>query len=122
MLQRRIFRDRRPRPGLGQKDNSEELKKYGDRLAEAEAEEIEREIEISVILKARANYLTRTNGKVRISLLVWAISNGSNSLEKTPDLGSRIDIVLTNARISFFFNDNSLVTYFKYGQSWIVQS
>jgi len=32
------------------------------------------------------------------------------ALEKTPGLGSRIDIVLTIVRIGFFFNDNTLVT------------
>jgi 26S proteasome regulatory subunit N7 len=32
------------------------------------------------------------------------------ALEKTPGLGSRIDIVLTIVRIGFFFNDNDLVT------------
>jgi len=32
------------------------------------------------------------------------------ALEKTPGLGSRIDIVLTLVRIGLFFNDTTLVT------------
>lgn len=31
------------------------------------------------------------------------------ALEKTPGLGSRIDIVLTLVRIGFFFNDQKLI-------------
>ena len=61
-----------------EKNNTEELKKLDDRLAEAE--KIEGESEISDALKARANYLTRIGDKVPISLLVWVISNGSNPL------------------------------------------
>lgn len=51
-----------------EKDNSEELKKLDDRLAEAE--KIEGESEISDALKARANHFTRIGDKVLISLLV----------------------------------------------------
>ena len=32
------------------------------------------------------------------------------ALEKTPGLGSRIDIVLTLVRIGFFFGDHKLIT------------
>jgi hypothetical protein len=32
------------------------------------------------------------------------------ALEKTPGLGSRIDIVLTLVRIGFFFGDHELIT------------
>lgn len=32
------------------------------------------------------------------------------ALEKTPGLGSRIDIVLTLTRIGFFFGDHELIT------------
>jgi 26S proteasome regulatory subunit N7 len=32
------------------------------------------------------------------------------ALEKTPGLGSRIDISLTLIRIGFFFGDNALIT------------
>jgi len=85
-----------------EKDNAEELKKLDDRLAEAE--KIEGESEISDALKARANYLTRIGDKDR------ALEAQNLALEKTPGLGSRIDIVLTIVRIGFFFNDNNLVT------------
>jgi 26S proteasome regulatory subunit N7 len=85
-----------------EKDNAEELKKLDDRLAEAE--KIEGESEISDALKARANYLTRIGDKDR------ALEAQNLALEKTPGLGSRIDIVLTIVRIGFFFNDTSLIT------------
>lgn len=32
------------------------------------------------------------------------------ALEKTPGLGSRIDIVLTLVRIGFFFGDHDMIT------------
>lgn len=51
-----------------EKDNTEELKKLDDRLAEAEKNE--GESEISDALKARANHFTRIGDKVPISLLV----------------------------------------------------
>jgi len=85
-----------------EKDNTEELKKLDDRLAEAE--KIEGESEISDALKARANHFTRIGDKDR------ALEAQNLALEKTPGLGSRIDIVLTIVRIGFFFNDNDLVT------------
>ncbi|KAF9034622.1 26S proteasome subunit RPN7-domain-containing protein [Panaeolus papilionaceus] len=82
--------------------NAEELKKLDERLEEAQ--KIEGESEISDALKARANYLTRIGDKDK------AIAAQNLALEKTPGLGSRIDIVLTLARIGFFFGDNDLVT------------
>ncbi|KAF8056690.1 26S proteasome subunit RPN7-domain-containing protein [Lyophyllum atratum] len=85
-----------------EKANVEELQKLDERLAEAE--KTEGESEISDALKARANYLTRIGDKER------AVEAQMLALEKTPGLGSRIDIVLTLVRIGFFFGDNELVT------------
>ncbi|KAG2337231.1 PCI-domain-containing protein [Suillus weaverae] len=85
-----------------EKDNEEELKKLDERLAEAEKQE--GESEISDALKARANHLTRIGDKE------GAVAAQKLALEKTPGLGSRIDIVLTLIRLGFFFRDNSLIT------------
>ncbi|KAF4576433.1 hypothetical protein EYR40_000671 [Pleurotus pulmonarius] len=85
-----------------EKSNAEELQKLDDRLAEAEKQE--GESEISDALRARANYLTRIGDKDR------AVAAQKLALEKTPGLGSRIDIVLTLTRIGFFFGDHELIT------------
>ncbi|KAF8644775.1 hypothetical protein AX16_008281 [Volvariella volvacea WC 439] len=85
-----------------EKDNAEELQKLDNRLTEAQA--TEGESEISDALKARANFLTRIGDKDR------AIEAQNLALEKTPGLGSRIDIVLTLVRIGFFFGDHQLIT------------
>ncbi|KAF7974274.1 hypothetical protein HWV62_13070 [Athelia sp. TMB] len=69
-----------------------------------EAEKTEGESEISEALRAKADYLTRIGDKEK------AVEAQTLALEKTPGLGSRIDIVLTLARIGFFFGDNKLVT------------
>ncbi|KDR68659.1 hypothetical protein GALMADRAFT_256432 [Galerina marginata CBS 339.88] len=84
------------------KANEEELKKLDERLAEAQ--KIEGESEISDALKARANYLTRIGDKEK------SLEAQKLALEKTPGLGSRIDIVLTIVRIGFFFSDTDTVT------------
>ncbi|EKM82309.1 hypothetical protein AGABI1DRAFT_82126 [Agaricus bisporus var. burnettii JB137-S8] len=84
-----------------EKENEDELKTLDERLAEAE--KTEGESEISDALKARANYLTRIGDKDR------AVEAQKLALEKTPGLGSRIDIVLTLARIGFFFGDHDLI-------------
>ncbi|KAM6500054.1 PCI domain containing protein [Amanita muscaria] len=84
------------------KANQEELKRLDERLEEAE--KIEGESEISDALRAKANYLTRIGDKDR------AIAAQKLALEKTPMLGSRIDIVLTLVRIGFFFGDNEVIT------------
>ena len=39
-----------------------------------------------------------------------AVTAQKLTLEKTPGLGSRIDIVLTIVRIGFFFGDHELIT------------
>ncbi|EGN95771.1 hypothetical protein SERLA73DRAFT_186989 [Serpula lacrymans var. lacrymans S7.3] len=84
-----------------EKANAEELQKLDDRLEEAK--KTEGESEISDALKARANHLTRIGDKDR------SIEAQKLALEKTPGLGSRIDIVLTLVRIGFFFGDNNLI-------------
>ncbi|KAG8219201.1 26S proteasome subunit RPN7-domain-containing protein [Butyriboletus roseoflavus] len=85
-----------------EKANEEELKKLDERLAEAE--KTEGESEISDALKARADHLTRIGVRER------AIAAQKLALEKTPGLGSRIDIALTLIRIGLFFGDNVLIT------------
>ncbi|KAJ3500340.1 hypothetical protein NLJ89_g9843 [Agrocybe chaxingu] len=85
-----------------EKANEEELKRLDERLAGAQ--KTEGESEISDALKARANYLTRIGDKER------SLEAQKLALEKTPGLGSRIDIVLTIVRIGFFFGDTSIVT------------
>ncbi|PFH46071.1 hypothetical protein AMATHDRAFT_183916 [Amanita thiersii Skay4041] len=84
-----------------EKANEDELKQLDNRLEEAE--KTEGESEISDALKARANYLTRIGEKDR------AIAAQKLALEKTPGLGSRIDIVLTLVRIGFFFGDHEVI-------------
>ncbi|KAG5640996.1 hypothetical protein DXG03_006438 [Asterophora parasitica] len=83
--------------------NKEELQKLDERLADAE--KTEGESEISDALKARANFFTRIGEKD------LAITSQKLALEKTPGLGSRIDIVLTLSRIGFFFADTDLVVW-----------
>lgn len=85
-----------------EKENTEELQKIEDRLAEAE--KTEGESEIADALRAKATYLTRIGDKDR------AVEAQKLALEKTPGLGSRIDIVLTLVRIGFFFGDHALIT------------
>ncbi|KAL0946354.1 hypothetical protein HGRIS_012587 [Hohenbuehelia grisea] len=82
--------------------NAEELKKLDEKLVEAEKQE--GESEISDALRARANYLTKIGDKDA------SVAAQKLALEKTPGLGSRIDIVLTLARIGFFFGDQALIT------------
>lgn len=82
--------------------NAKELARLDERLQEAE--KTEGESEISEALRARADHLTRIGDKEK------AVEAQTLALAKTPGLGSRIDIVLTLARIGFFFGDNKLVT------------
>ncbi|KIO04242.1 hypothetical protein M404DRAFT_40047, partial [Pisolithus tinctorius Marx 270] len=85
-----------------EKANEEQLKKLDERLAEAQ--KTEGESEISDALKARVNHLTRIGDKDA------AVAAQRLALEKTPGLGSRIDITLALIRIGFFFGDNTLST------------
>jgi 26S proteasome regulatory subunit N7 len=101
--------------------NKEALDKLDQRLAEAE--KTEGESEISDALRAKANYFTRIGDKVKCltllnrlisQYLTDAIQDGAVeaqklALQKTPGLGTRIDIVLTIVRIGFFFGDNDLI-------------
>lgn len=102
-----------------EKSNADELKRLDERLADAE--KTEGESEISDALKARANYLTRIGDKVGDSLFLLppvfitvpqerSLEAQKLALEKTPGLGSRIDIVLTLVRIGLFFGDTEIVT------------
>ncbi|KAL5529785.1 hypothetical protein ACEPAG_5772 [Sanghuangporus baumii] len=82
--------------------NSEELKKLDERLEEAR--KTEGESEIADALRARANYLTRIGDKEK------SVAAQELAFEKTPGVGSKIDIVLTLVRIGFFFGDHVLIS------------
>jgi 26S proteasome regulatory subunit N7 len=102
--------------------NKEELQKIEDRLTEAE--KTEGESEIADALRAKATYLTRIGNKVRLFEYYYskscnffflrlkdrAVEAQKLALEKTPGIGSRIDIVLTLVRLGFFFGDHELIT------------
>ncbi|OCH93449.1 PCI-domain-containing protein [Obba rivulosa] len=83
-------------------ENAAELAKFDGRLTEAE--KTEGESDIADALQARANYLTRIGDKER------ATEAQKLALEKTPGLGSKIDIVLTLVRIGFFYSDHDMIT------------
>ncbi|KAH9900791.1 PCI-domain-containing protein [Cubamyces lactineus] len=85
-----------------EQQNKDELDKIDERLEEAK--KTEGETDIADALRARANYLTRIGDKEK------AVEAQKLALEKTPGLGSRIDIVLTLIRIGFFFNDHEMIT------------
>ncbi|KAK7051099.1 proteasome regulatory particle subunit [Paramarasmius palmivorus] len=86
-----------------QEANDATLKTLDEAVQSAEA--TEGESEISDALKARANFLTRIGEKDK------AVDAQKLALEKTPGLGSRIDIVLTLVRIGFFWNDEALTVW-----------
>ncbi|EMD38248.1 hypothetical protein CERSUDRAFT_113407 [Gelatoporia subvermispora B] len=83
-------------------ENTAEIAKLDERLAEAE--KTEGESDIADALRARASYLTQIGDKER------AIEAQKLALEKTPGLGSKIDIVLTLVRIGFFYGDHDMIT------------
>ncbi|KAI0064502.1 PCI-domain-containing protein [Artomyces pyxidatus] len=85
-----------------EKQNQEEFEKLDKKLKDAE--ETEGESDIADALRAKAYYLTRIGEKDK------AVDAQKLALEKTPGLGSRIDIVLTLVRIGFFFGDNQLIS------------
>ena len=99
-----------------EKTNAHQLTHLDQRLADAE--KTEGESEISDTLWARANYLTKIGvGFCSIFVLSLIFKRQERSLaaqklvlEKTPGLGSWIDIVLTLVRIGFFFGDTEIVT------------
>jgi 26S proteasome regulatory subunit N7 len=86
-----------------QEANAATLKSLDETLESAK--KTEGESEISDALKARANFLTRIGEKDK------AVEAQKLALEKTPGLGSRIDIVLTLVRIGYFWNDESLIVW-----------
>jgi 26S proteasome regulatory subunit N7 len=102
-----------------EKENTVELERLDKVLKEAE--ETEGESDIADALRAKASYLTRIGEKVPILCLYHlraqthitqekAIEAQQTALEKTPGLGSRIDIVLMLIRIGVFFGDNPLIS------------
>ncbi|KAJ7445812.1 26S proteasome subunit RPN7-domain-containing protein [Mycena galericulata] len=84
-----------------EKKNSATLEKLDERLKHAQ--ETEGESEISDALRGRANYLTKIGDKDASAAQLLAF-------EKTPGLGSRIDIALTLVRIAFFWGDREDIT------------
>jgi 26S proteasome regulatory subunit N7 len=103
--------------------NKEELDKLDARLAEAE--KTEGESEIGDALRAKATYLTKIGDKVwrhriRLSHRLLshvlcacikenALSALALALDKTPGLGSKIDLVLTLVRVGFFFSSEQII-------------
>ncbi|KAJ7208163.1 PCI-domain-containing protein [Mycena haematopus] len=81
--------------------NSAALEKLDERLKHAQ--ETEGESEISDALRGRANYLTKIGDKDASAAQLLAF-------EKTPGLGSRIDISLTLVRIAFFWGNREDIT------------
>jgi 26S proteasome regulatory subunit N7 len=81
--------------------NKAELEGLDAKLADAE--KIEGESEISDALKARAAFFARVGDKDQ------ALPALTLAVEKTPGLGSRIDLTLTLVRVGFFFGDTELV-------------
>ncbi|KAI6038752.1 26S proteasome subunit RPN7-domain-containing protein [Pisolithus marmoratus] len=88
-----------------EKENEEQLKKLD--ICLAEAEKTEGESEILDALKERANHLIQIGDKEFPSDAT--VTAQQLALEKTPGLGSRIDITLTLVQIGFF-GDNTLIT------------
>ncbi|KAJ7771818.1 PCI-domain-containing protein [Mycena metata] len=84
-----------------EKKNTTALEKIDERLKHAQ--ETEGESEISDALRSRANYLTKIGDKGASEAQLLAF-------EKTPGLGSRIDIALTLVRIAFFWGDREDIT------------
>lgn len=87
-------------PSLKSK-NEEELKRLKEKFEDAEANL--GETELSDALRAKATYLARIGEKDE------AVKAHEVALEKTPGLGSKIDLRLSLIRIGFFFGDNDLI-------------
>ena len=85
-----------------EKENEEDLKKLDERVEDAKKQE--GESDIADALRARANHFARIGDKEN------AVEAQKVALDKTAGLGSRIDIVLTNIRIGFFFGDHSFIS------------
>ncbi|KIY68741.1 PCI-domain-containing protein [Cylindrobasidium torrendii FP15055 ss-10] len=84
-----------------QEQNKKSLDAIDEKLKKAE--EMEGETEISDALRERANFLTKIGEKEK------ATEAQKLALEKTPGLGSRIDIALTLVRIGLFWLDRELI-------------
>ncbi|KAJ7197257.1 26S proteasome subunit RPN7-domain-containing protein [Mycena pura] len=84
-----------------EKKNATALEKLDERLKHAQ--ETEGESEISDALRGRANYLTKIGDKDASAAQLLAF-------EKTPGLGSKIDIALTLVRIAFFWGNREDIT------------
>lgn len=82
--------------------NELKLKQLDEKIADAEANLGETEITDSLI--AKAEYLAKI-GEKELALAAFKIA-----FEKTGPLGTRIDLVFSNIRIGFFFNDNELIS------------
>ncbi|KIJ54737.1 hypothetical protein M422DRAFT_63995 [Sphaerobolus stellatus SS14] len=81
--------------------NKAELESFDSRLADAE--KTEGESDVADLLRGRAMYLVRIGDKEN------ALPAMALALEKTPGLGSKIDLVLTLIRVGFFFSDQELI-------------
>ncbi|KAF9039657.1 proteasome 26S subunit [Hymenopellis radicata] len=86
-----------------QASNKKALEELDEKLEKAEA--MEGETEIGDVLRERANFLTKIGDKDK------AVEAQKLALEKTPGLGSRIDITLTLVRIGLFWLDRDLVVW-----------
>ncbi|KAL1925364.1 uncharacterized protein VTP21DRAFT_247 [Calcarisporiella thermophila] len=82
--------------------NQEELKKLDERLADAEQNL--GEMEINDALLAKAEYLAKIGEKEK------AISAFRVAYDKITTTGTRIDIIFSLMRIGFFFNDNDILS------------
>ncbi|KAF8513026.1 proteasome 26S subunit [Hysterangium stoloniferum] len=81
--------------------NKEELESFDKRLEEAE--KTEGESDVADLLRGKAMYLVKIGDKEK------ALPALELALEKSPGLGTKIDLVLTLVRVGFFFADQTLV-------------
>ncbi|KAK4056051.1 proteasome regulatory particle subunit [Microbotryomycetes sp. JL221] len=82
--------------------NSAELAKLQETLDDARANL--GETEVSDALRARAMFLARIGDKDA------AIAAHEEAIEKTPGLGTKIDLRLTMIRIGFFYGDHQIIS------------
>jgi len=81
--------------------NKGELESFDKRLEEAE--KTEGESDVADLLRGKAMYLVKIGDKEK------ALPALELALEKSPGLGTKIDLVLTLVRVGFFFGDQTLV-------------
>eukprot|EP00928_Gymnodinium_smaydae_P079379 TRINITY_DN63322_c0_g1_i1.p1 TRINITY_DN63322_c0_g1~~TRINITY_DN63322_c0_g1_i1.p1 ORF type:complete len:390 (+),score=155.20 TRINITY_DN63322_c0_g1_i1:99-1268(+) len=82
------------------KQNEEEMKKLEERIEDAK--ENLGDVEVRDALLAKANFLNRIGDKEA------ALEALQVAFEKTVGVGGKLDIILTNIRIAFFFDDTEL--------------